>query len=121
MANNPWEVESIKDFYFLKCPECDFNTKEKNSFENHATENHPLSFVLFNKKYAEEDFNKIDIKEDPLSQSDTQIPYDDQKTTINNLFPFYHFEGLSDEIILAIFSLLDIKGVLRCGQVSKRL
>ena len=47
MANNPWDVESIKDFYFLKCPECDFNTKEENSFENHARDNHPRSFVLF--------------------------------------------------------------------------
>ena len=34
---------------------------------------------------------------------------------------FFHFEGLPDEIILKIFSLLDIKGVLQCGQVSKRL
>jgi hypothetical protein len=34
---------------------------------------------------------------------------------------FFHFEGLSDEIILKILSLLDIKGVLQCGQVSKRL
>ena len=112
MAINPWEVESIKDFYFLKCPECDFNTREENSFENHARENHPLSFVLFHKKYAEEDFNKIGIKEEPISQSVTRIPYDDQKSTINNIFPFSHFEGLSDEIILEIFSLLDIKGVL---------
>ena len=34
---------------------------------------------------------------------------------------FFHLEGLPDEIILKIFSLLDIKGVLKCGQVSKRL
>jgi hypothetical protein len=34
---------------------------------------------------------------------------------------FFHFEGLPDEIILKIFSLLDIKGVLQCSQVSKRL
>ena len=34
---------------------------------------------------------------------------------------FFHFEGLPDEILLKIFSLLDIKGVLQCGQVSKRL
>ena len=34
---------------------------------------------------------------------------------------FFHFEGLPDEIILEILSLLDIKGVLQCGQVSKRL
>ena len=34
---------------------------------------------------------------------------------------FFHFEGLPDEIILKIFSLLDIKGVFQCGKVSKRL
>ena len=34
---------------------------------------------------------------------------------------FFHFEGLPDEIILKIFSLVDIKGILQCGQVSKRL
>ena len=34
---------------------------------------------------------------------------------------FFHFEGLPDEIILEILSLLDIEGVLQCGQVSKRL
>ena len=34
---------------------------------------------------------------------------------------FFYFEDLPDEILLNIFSFLDIKGVLRCGQVSKRL
>ena len=34
---------------------------------------------------------------------------------------FFDFEGLPDEIILKILSLLEIKGVLQCGQVSKRL
>ena len=34
---------------------------------------------------------------------------------------FFHLEGLPDEILLKIFSLLDIKGVLQCGQMSKRL
>ena len=33
----------------------------------------------------------------------------------------FHLEGLPNEIILNILSLLDIKGVLQCGQVSKRL
>ena len=66
MAQNPWAVDSIKAFYFLKCPECDFDTKEDNLFENHATENHPLSFVLFDKKYLEEDFDNTMIASGPL-------------------------------------------------------
>ena len=33
----------------------------------------------------------------------------------------FHLEGLPNEILLKIFSLLDIRGVLQCGQVSNRL
>ena len=49
MAQNPWLVDSINAFYFLNCPECAFNTKEENCFQEHAIQNHPLSFVLFGK------------------------------------------------------------------------
>ena len=34
---------------------------------------------------------------------------------------FFYFEDLPDEILLNIFSFLNLKGVLQCGQVSKRL
>ena len=34
-------------FSFLKCPECTFDSKEEEIFEDHAVENHPLSYVLF--------------------------------------------------------------------------
>ena len=34
---------------------------------------------------------------------------------------FFHFEDLPDEILLKILSLLETKGVLQCGKVSKRL
>ena len=40
-------MKSIQDFSFLKCPECIFDTKTEDTFRNHATENHPLSLVLF--------------------------------------------------------------------------
>ena len=56
--NNPWNVVSLQAFLCLKCPECVFDTKEKDSFENHAIENHPLSIVLFGKTLKEE--NKFD-------------------------------------------------------------
>jgi hypothetical protein len=31
----------------MNCPECVYKTKTGNSFQDHAFENHPLSFVLF--------------------------------------------------------------------------
>ena len=48
-AENPWLVESVHSFLYLKCPECDFDTKYENEdmFEHHALENHPWSNVLF--------------------------------------------------------------------------
>ena len=55
-GNNPWLVESIEAFSFLKCPECKFDTKKENFFQVHATENHPLSFVFFGKILNENDF-----------------------------------------------------------------
>ena len=55
MTYNPWDVESIKSFSYLKCPECIFDTQEEEAFSKHATENHPLSFVFFGGK-KEEDY-----------------------------------------------------------------
>ena len=50
MANhNPWRVESIKAFYYLKCPECKYDSKEESTFEDHAIENHPMSYEFFGK------------------------------------------------------------------------
>ena len=50
MEINPWHVDSIDAFYFLKCPECTFHTQKETKFQEHATKNHPLSFVLFGKE-----------------------------------------------------------------------
>ena len=47
MGINPWQVDNIQDFYYLKCPECDFMHKEESDFQNHAVGNHPLSVTFF--------------------------------------------------------------------------
>ena len=50
MNFNPWNVASIDEFSCFNCPECTFHAKEKMSFQDHATRNHPLSAVLFSKE-----------------------------------------------------------------------
>ena len=55
MDGNPWEVDSLQDFSFLKCPECTFDTQELENFEHHALENHPLSFVFFGETFLKEE------------------------------------------------------------------
>ena len=57
MNENPWEVESIMAFYFLKCPECEFDTQKETDFEEHAKENHPLSNSFFGKKRTRYEFD----------------------------------------------------------------
>ena len=68
MSDNPWLVESIHDFSYFKCPECVFDTKEEETFEDHATENHPLSFGLFGEKYEDSTTESIIIKGQLISK-----------------------------------------------------
>ena len=63
MDDNPWQVDTIEDFSYYKCPECSFEVRKQQVFQEHAIENHPLSYVFFGKKDEEEEFNdplKID-------------------------------------------------------------
>jgi hypothetical protein len=70
VSDNPWQVESIDAFYFLKCPECSFDTKDQDFFEIHATENHPLSFTFFGNHYKVPEFDENDfIKNEPISDN----------------------------------------------------
>ena len=46
-VENPWLVDSIQAFAFFNCPECQVKTKDENYFQDHALQNHPLSFEFF--------------------------------------------------------------------------
>jgi len=75
MALNPWRVQSIDEFNFFCCPECVYRSKEENSFQTHALQNHELSSTFFH--HADDpkavetalDYpnneSDIDIKEEP--------------------------------------------------------
>ena len=51
------EFESIWVFYYLRCPECEFKTKEENDFENHAIKKHPM-YVIATKDFMENKTSK---------------------------------------------------------------
>ena len=72
MSFNPWEVDSIQDFSYLKCPECKFDTKKETLFEKHATKRHPLSYTFFGKNdfINEESNSGVQIKEEPKLEQD---------------------------------------------------
>ena len=75
MEFNPWQVESIQEFLVLKCPECAFDSKEENTFQDHAINNHPLSFILFGNPIKEECFEDPIIIEEHKLESEEDWDY----------------------------------------------
>ena len=68
MQENPWLVGSIQSFIFLNCPECDFKTRKKDYFQNHARHKHPLSKVLFEQSIKKD---LPDFKDSGLIEQDS--------------------------------------------------
>jgi len=102
---NPWQVESIQAFLFLKCPECPFDSKTKDTFQNHAIENHPLSFVLFGKTLKdikEEKFDSNLITDDFGNEGDVLIKQEkfesntlnESDLSVSEQFPGQSFEPI---------------------------
>ena len=70
-GRNPWRVDSIEDFYVLKCPECAFFSKLENSFQEHAVKNHDLSHILFSESTL---FNEYEFDTDNISKTSAISP-----------------------------------------------
>ena len=88
MEGNPWHVESIHAFYFLKCPECGFDTRLEKNFQSHAIQNHPLSSVLFGERVLAKKIVILEQKQDPdeygkewNNQEESLLPSNDQIIT----------------------------------------
>ncbi len=105
MNLNPWLVESLEAFSFLCCPECVYRSKEANSFQVHAMQNHPQSLALF--CGAETDFVKHesssnDVKDSSLSAIDKtdldDLKLDELQDNKNDLdLDLSMFSGEDDE------------------------
>ena len=55
----PWKIESLEDFLYYCCPECNERTQSRNIFLHHALEHHPISknyLLRFEIKEEVEDF-----------------------------------------------------------------
>ena len=66
---NPWKVDSIQDFFRLKCPECAFFSQNESSFQKHAVKNHALSHILFSE-------NNVQLSDEESSYIDPMIEFD---------------------------------------------
>ena len=72
MKSNPWAVPNVKEFSFLCCPECQFKSKEEQTFEGHAVSEHPKSHVLFNS--TEKDTIKNEARDSDVDVKEFQVP-----------------------------------------------
>merc|ERR1712203_194085 len=89
MGENPWEVDSIQAFSCLKCPECFFNAKEENTFQDHAIENHPLSHLLFSKIIKEDEIEiKEELSEINSNPSDNEKVFEGDQKLLEEIMPY---------------------------------
>jgi hypothetical protein len=101
MADNPWQVESIQAFYWLKCPECPLATKEENHFEIHASKNHPLSYVYFEQKHKNEhESNSAMIKDEPIIDTNLEENLKVENLSLNSENSEYQQSSLSKKFSL---------------------
>jgi len=87
-VENPWLVDNIQAFAFFNCPQCSFKAKDKNFFQGHALQNHPLSFEFFCTKNPKEivtGIGKIESLEDETKVDkrleQLMLPHSNSKTT----------------------------------------
>ena len=96
MDTNPWQVDSIQEFYFLKCPECSFDTREEKYFHEHALQNHPLSIVFFGTKSEELFEANIEIPVNHFSVKSDSV--DNELFEANVEIPDNHFPVTSENV-----------------------
>ena len=95
---NPWKVNSIDAFSYLKCPECEFDCKAESYFKRHAIKNHPLSNVFFGNDTIDNDTSVTILKYNPndiekyIQENDENL----QSVSAN----FFKANTVKDEIIL---------------------
>ena len=79
MDQNPWQVESLQDFLYLKCPECNFDTKAEESFKDHAKENHPLSCVFFGDVFVKQEILDYEEKIEENNMENYYFPVTEEQ------------------------------------------
>ena len=77
---NPWEVESIYEFYYFNCPTCSYKHCSKQDFVNHVIEIHPESVDSL-KKICDGSLSNVSIPWEP----ENDYEYYEQKLISDNL------------------------------------
>ena len=72
---NPWEVESIYEFYYFNCPTCSYKHCSKQDFVNHVIEIHPESVESL-KKICDGSLSNVTIPWEPENDYEYYVQAD---------------------------------------------
>ena len=71
-AENPWNIQSIYELQYFNCPSCIFKDQSKQTFVNHAFEEHPevvgFLHIIPDGSLSDVDFPMTDSKDLNLDQ-----------------------------------------------------
>ena len=79
VISNPWNVDTLEEFLYYCCPECDLKSKDYTQFYDHAVHSHQKAKETLEPVYEtelpdvsiEEDF-KIEVKSEETPESDVE-------------------------------------------------
>ena len=69
--DNPWSVSSIEQFLYFCCPECDVKDQSKESFIQHAFDEHPKAKKYLLKLKVKEEIYESDIVHEEYEEQDS--------------------------------------------------
>ena len=72
MMDNPWKVETFKDFLYYCCPQCDTKTKEETELFQHAISNHELAKDTFGTNIIKKE--ALEVLEKPKASTEIVSP-----------------------------------------------
>ena len=76
LISNPWNVDTLEEFLYYCCPECDLHTKDYAHFYDHAINCHQKAKETLEPQETElqiEDFDvKVEVKNEDISESDEE-------------------------------------------------
>ena len=65
VTENPWAVNSIHDFSYFCCPDCEHKSQDKQSFVDHALYFHSKEFEVSQKMIKDDSLSDVIVPEDP--------------------------------------------------------
>ena len=97
---NPWaDVQSIYDFNFFCCPECDCKSRTKQDFVNHASKSHARAIDAL-KNISDGSLGDVNIPQNDDIKLEDDISIKDEMEEVAPLTPEIHLSHDEDEPLM---------------------